>query len=310
MLAGIRQCRILCDLDCLDVWRHLAVEELLFENLAPGELILYLWRSAPALVMGKHQNPWRECDLRGAAASGVRLARRLSGGGTVYHDPGNLNFCFLVPRDLYDRDEISRVVLAGLARLGVLARLGERQVLLLGERKISGNAFCLKRGRALHHGTLLVEADLARLESLLRPTLPLIETHGIRSVPSPVANLRAVYPELTLPGLAEALAEACRAALPAACEFLPIALPEPAALAERQARHATWEWLYGETPDFQIALPGPAGAWQLEVRHGLIAAARIETPAGERPLPELSARPFAAAAFAGLPAPPELLALP
>ena len=272
-----------------DPWQNLAIEELLLDRLGDGEWALLLWSGRDSVVLGKHQNPWRECHLPRLAAEGVCLARRLSGGGTVYHDAGNLNVSFLLPREGYDREAIQRLVLRAMRGLGVPAELGERHILIAGGRKFSGNAFCFRRRAVLHHGTLLIRSDLARLQRYLVRTEPLVETRAIASVPSPVVNLTDFVPELSLDQVADAVR------LEAEVHFGGARRVDPASLAGEPltrlaARYASWEWCYGRTPPFDVTWRGQLGACRfvltLAIKDACIDQARLEVEPAETAVAE------------------------
>ena len=179
-----------------DVYENLAAEESLLDA-APSEPVVLIYRNTPAVVIGKNQNPWRECSVSRLDALGVKLARRITGGGTVFHDAGNLNIACILPRAMYRRDEVLRLTINGLARLGIVAEIAGSTSLAVDGRKISGNAFCYRRDHVLHHGTLLWDADLEKLRAALVPDLPDIETRAVASVPMPVANLRTASPAIS-----------------------------------------------------------------------------------------------------------------
>jgi len=192
-----------------DVYRNLAVEEWLLEN-APSLPVLFLYVNDPCVVIGKNQNPWRECRLSLMKEEGVELARRVSGGGAVYHDAGNLNVSVIVPRTKYieqqQYDYIFHCLNATALRQRKLSRMGTSSLTVDG-LKFSGQAFCHRRDCTLHHGTILVNADLNRLGRYLGPEVEGIETKAIASVPAKVANLLQFVPELTIEKLSEILIE-------------------------------------------------------------------------------------------------------
>jgi lipoate-protein ligase A len=192
-----------------DIYRNLAVEEWLLDH-APHLPVLFLCVNDPCVVIGKNQNPWRECRLSLMEKEGVPLARRISGGGAVYHDPGNLNVSVIVPRTEYvekkQYDLIFQTLEATALRHRKLSMLG-RNALGVEGFKFSGQAFCHRRDRSLHHGTILVNSDLARLGRYLGPELEGIETKAVASVPARVANLSQFKPELTVEKLSAALIE-------------------------------------------------------------------------------------------------------
>jgi lipoate-protein ligase A len=233
-------------------WRNLALEEHLALRIRPGQAILYLWRNRPSVVIGRNQNPWQECRLDLLARDGALLARRPSGGGAVYHDLGNLNFTFIVSRELYDLDRQLALVLAALHSLGVPAQLSQRKDLLVGPYKISGSAIWLRAGFACHHGTLLINSDLDRLHRYLHPAAQ-VATRSIQSVRSPVTNLSHVRPGLDVETASQALihafADSCGTE-PCAHKLDPDSMPELDALL---SKHASWQWQVGECPHFDAS---------------------------------------------------------
>ena len=180
----------------LDVYRNLAVEEYLMDRVHDMGPVLFTWRSACAVVVGKNQNPWRECRLDLMETEGVPLARRISGGGTVYHDEGNLNYCVITKREDYREELVFSMVVQALQGFGIRAERSGKSNLAVDGFKFSGNAFAFRKGRALHHGTLLLNTDLSRLGRYLGPMLDGIDTHAIASVPAKVANLGLGMPEV------------------------------------------------------------------------------------------------------------------
>ncbi len=192
-----------------DVYRNLAVEEWLLDH-APRTSVLFLYGNDPCVVIGKNQNPWRECRLSLMEAEGVPLARRISGGGAVYHDPGNLNVSVMVPRTEYVEQKQYDLIFNALKTVGITGSIFGKNSLGVADRKFSGQAFCHRRGRTMHHGTILVNADLARLGRYLGPELEGIETRAVASVPARVTNLASFAPGLTVETLSGALIEQFR----------------------------------------------------------------------------------------------------
>ncbi len=214
--------------------------------------VLFLWQSECAVVMGKNQNPWRECRLGLMRDEGVPLARRISGGGTVYHDVGNLNYCVIVDRTRYKEDAAYEVVLQALASFDINAEKTGKSNLSVAGRKFSGNAFSFRKSRALHHGTLLLHTDLERLNRYLGSMVERIDTHAIASVPAEVMNL-----ELDVLELGEVIKEKFRA-LYGESIGAPIAEHkiDEAMLQSFVERQVSDEWQYGATPRFSVDLNG------------------------------------------------------
>ena len=226
------------------------MEEHLLDGLAANEEMLVLYVNRQAVVIGKHQNPWIEVNLPELDRRSITLARRISGGGTVFHDPGNLNFSFLGPKKDFDRRENLAFVCKTLAGLGVSASISDKFDLFVGDRKISGNAFCYRRDSVLHHGTLLIDADLDALGGLLAPPELAVKTHAVRSRPARIVNLRALNPTVTSTRLIEALSGGYTD------KVEPVCLAEEGnhdeSVSTLRQRNGTWDWLFGRTPDFWL----------------------------------------------------------
>lgn len=159
--------------DSYDPWFNLAVEECIFRQMPATQRVLFLWRNADTVVIGRAQNPWKECNTRRMEEDHVRLARRSSGGGAVFHDLGNTCFTFMAGKPEYDKTVSTAIVLAALNSLGVTADASGRNDLVVktdsGDRKVSGSAYRETMDRGFHHGTLLLNADLSRLANYLNP---------------------------------------------------------------------------------------------------------------------------------------------
>ncbi len=232
---------------------NLAREEALLLSFDGGqrdEAMLYLWQNAHTVVIGRNQNAWRECRTEQLEADGGTLARRTSGGGAVYHDLGNLNFSFILPRAAYDLERQLSVVRAAVRSFGVDCEFSGRNDLTAEGRKFSGNAFRFTKDGALHHGTLMVAVDPEKLAKYLAVSKEKLAAKGVKSVPSRVVNLSALNEFITVDAMMNAMraafqAEYGKAALAEDADALD--LPEMPALARRNAR---WDWNYGATPPF------------------------------------------------------------
>jgi lipoate-protein ligase A len=192
-----------------DVYHNLALEEWLLDN-APQLPVLVLYVNSPCVVIGKNQNPWRECMLSLMREEGVSLARRISGGGAVYHDEGNLNVSAIVSRTRYVEEKQYGLIFQTLDKFGIGACRQGKNSLVVDGLKFSGQAFCFRKNRVLHHGTLLVNSDLDRLKRYLGSEVEKIETKAVASVPAKVANLSSFTPDLTVEELSVALIEVFR----------------------------------------------------------------------------------------------------
>jgi lipoate-protein ligase A len=219
-----------------------------------------LWRSAGAVVLGKNQNPWREVNLPVLRAEGLALARRCSGGGTVFHDAGNLNYALALSRDDYDQDKIFDQLVRAFHAVDIPAARGPHHSLLVHGQKFSGSAFCFRRRAALHHGTLLVHADLACLQRVLTGGLP-IASRAVASHPMPVINLSEVKTGFDLDAAAQVVINAF------ASHAQPLNVDE-LDLDDRVGRQRSWDWQFGQTPPFEFDLEGVT----VRLEHGRVVA--------------------------------------
>ena len=156
--------------ESVDPYRNLAIEQYLMETVGEDTCILYLWQNSQTVVIGRNQNAWAECRTTELNRDGGHLARRLSGGGAVYHDMGNLNFTFLVSKKNYDLNKQLQVIVTACQNLGIDAQITGRNDVAADGRKFSGNAFFDSKGQAYHHGTLLVDVDMTMLGKYLMPS--------------------------------------------------------------------------------------------------------------------------------------------
>ncbi len=262
---------------------NLAVEESLLLGRTDGA-VLYLWQNRNTVVIGRNQNAWKECRVKLLESEGGRLVRRSSGGGAVYHDLGNLNFSFIVPRERYDLGRQLSVLTGAVAQFGLGVELSGRNDVLLvptGE-KFSGNAFRFTERNALHHGTILVDVDMDRLSRYLAPSREKLAAKGVDSVRARVTNLKAHAPGMTVEDMKQAMRRAFAAAYGPA-EELPDTELNMAQIEALRARNNSWDWIYGKTPAFDLTLE-TRFSWGgaellLSVRHGRVETARLYTDA-------------------------------
>ncbi|XP_017290068.1 lipoyltransferase 1, mitochondrial [Kryptolebias marmoratus] len=284
-----------------DVYQNLALEDWIDAHVdLQQRSILLLWRNGPAVVIGRHQNPWTECSLSAMRRLGIPLARRRSGGGTVYHDLGNLNMTFFASRKAYDRQRNLKVVTEALRRLRpeLDVRATDRfDILLNGRYKISGTASRLSRRSSYHHCTLLHSADRSALSAVLRHSCPGIQSNATPSIPSPVTNLVDHAPSLEWEELLGALVQQytrefdLRPASTAVDPSNESSFPGVGSLA---AELRSWEWTFGKTPKFSIKtelelmdeqLDAHCSAHlHMEVKNGQVGSCRLDVPADWLPL--------------------------
>nr|WP_294468638.1 lipoate--protein ligase [uncultured Sellimonas sp.] len=257
-----------------DPYRNLALEEFLLFGCKEKECILYLWQNEKTVVIGKNQNAWKECRTEQLEWDGGHLARRLSGGGAVYHDLGNLNFTFLVSREHYDVKRQLSVIARALEHLGLHIEASGRNDLLIDGKKFSGNAFYRHGDHCYHHGTIMLDVDKEKLGSYLTVSREKLKSKGVDSVRSRVANLRTYLPELTIADLKQALRRAFGEVYGLPVQERTIEDQEKKEIESRARYFGSWDWLYGRRIPFQheITRKFPWGevTIQLQVENGKI----------------------------------------
>ena len=201
---------------------NLAVEQALVRNTPSDTVVMYLWRNRRTVVIGFNQNPYSECDVDSLLADGGHLMRRMTGGGAVYHDSGNLNFSFVVPRQYYDVPRQFSVIQKAVASFGLNTEISGRNDLLCEGRKFSGNAFSTGKNNCLHHGTILIKTDTAEIQRYLRVKPTKLQKHGVSSVSSRVVNLSEIA-DITADNIIQPLMDAFQQVYGAKAEIKPFA---------------------------------------------------------------------------------------
>ena len=234
-----------------DGWLNLARDGYFLENNKKGDVVLYFYVNKNAVIIGRNQNAWKECSIANMDADGVQLVRRHSGGGAVFHDNGNLNFSFITDEKHYDLNRQMRVILNAVSKLGLKAELSGRNDITVDGKKFSGNAFSLAKGNRSHHGTILVNADLAKLSNYLCVSKEKMRSKGIDSVRARVCNICELSSGLTVEAMRRLVIESFIEEYGAASEYVfdGTALAE---VEERRERLASWEWRFGKTPQFDF----------------------------------------------------------
>lgn len=229
----------------VDPYHNLALEEQLLLNVQPGQCILYLWQNDHTVVIGRNQNAWAECRAQELESSGGKLVRRLSGGGAVYHDLGNLNFTFLVRRTDYDVDRQLSVICQAVRAFGLDARKTGRNDITVDGRKFSGNAFYRTADCCYHHGTLLIHADTEKMSRYLQVSREKLQSKGVASVRSRVVNLQGLNKNITVETLCAHLIAAFGVVYGGTPKPLPIDYVNQSFLKERTGFFGSWLWRYG-----------------------------------------------------------------
>lgn len=245
---------LLLETSSTDPYRNLALEEHLLSCVREDEALLYLWQNDHTVVIGHNQNALREVNLSRLRADGGHLARRLSGGGAVYHDLGNLNFTFILPKAAYDLTRQTRVILEAARLLGAPAEASGRNDILAGGRKFSGNAYYRRGETWYHHGTLLVDSDLEALGRYLNVSPEKLAARGVASVRNRVCNLREAAPGATVDAARRAMAETFQTTYDEKVEMFDEDRLDFNAIREIERRISSENYLIGENFPFSLSL--------------------------------------------------------
>ncbi len=241
-----------------DPWYNMSFDEYCLEQYPSDDSFFYLWRNRPSVIIGLNQNAYSEVNLGYLEANDIRLARRATGGGAVYHDLQNLNYTII------GRDVSPDPVVAALQKLGVPAELTGRNDIFVYGRKVSGYARRLGRDRQIIHGTLMYDVDLDTLARVLDVPGSKMAAKGVTSVRSRVANLKDYLPQYpTLDALQAALQEI----LAAGDGELPFGMDRRAAVQRlSDEKFSTWDWIYGQSRQADIVRCARLACGTVEVR--------------------------------------------
>jgi lipoate-protein ligase A len=235
---------------------NLALEEYCLRNLNPGSEYLLFYINRPAVIIGRHQNPFQEFNHQLARQKGIPALRRISGGGAVYHDRGNLNFSFITDFGAEKLDyfkALIRPILNTLQRLGIPARLAENNTIRVDGQKVSGNSQHTNMRRMLSHGTLLFDADLDILQRVLDSNLAIIESRAVSSIKSEVTNISGhLHQPMGMDAFQEELAADMSAVFGDLMECRLTGSDWEAVDLLAQNKYKTWEWTYGRSPKFTV----------------------------------------------------------
>jgi len=238
-----------------DPHHNLALEQFVFEKLGGKDNCFMLWQNNNSIIIGRHQNTLEEIDSDFVKEKNITVARRLSGGGAVYHDLGNLNFTFITAADKQkgiDFSAFCEPIRKALCSLGVPVEFSGRNDMTVEEKKFSGNAQYVKDGKVMHHGTILYDSDLQVLSQALKPPSDKIESRGIKSVKSRVTNIRP-YMKTDMPvtdfwtALKNYFFEAFDMS-----EFTLTAEHIAEVEELRQKIYSQWSWNYGNSPPYSL----------------------------------------------------------
>lgn len=262
---------------------NLAIEEYALKNLGEDETYLLFYINEPSIIIGKNQNTIEEINTEYVESNGIKVVRRLSGGGAVYHDLGNLNFSFITKDDgnsFHNFKKFTEPVIKALEKMGVKAEISGRNDIMAEGRKISGNAQFATKGKMFSHGTLLFNSEMDHIVSALKVRKDKIESKGIKSIRSRVANISEFLKEPMT--IEQFRLELLKNIFEGASE-----IPEYVLTDEdwkniyklSEERYQTWEWNYGKSPKFNVqnSKRFPVGLieFRLEVNKGTIESCKI-----------------------------------
>jgi len=247
-------------------YNNLALEECLLNHVAPGECILYLWQNEKTVVIGKNQNPWKECRLKELEEDGGRLVRRLSGGGAVFHDLGNLNFTFVVNKEDYNLEKQVKVILNAANSFSIPAEKTGRNDITVDGKKFSGNAFYSDGKHSYHHGTILIRVDMENLSKYLNVSRDKLISKGVESVKSRVVNLSEYNEGVNVETMKTALIKAFSDVYekePTAVEPARINYGE---IEELSKKYSSWDWIFGRKMEFNYSIEKRLGWGNIEIQ--------------------------------------------
>lgn len=236
---------------------NIALEEYCFKNLRDQDEIFLLWINEPSIIVGKYQNTIEEINTEYTREHGINVIRRISGGGAVYHDLNNLNYTIISNKDKgkegFDFKEFSKPIIDTLAELGVKAEFTGRNDLEIDGQKFCGNAQAYIKDRVMHHGCLLFNVEFSALANALKVSKDKIESKGVKSVRARVTNILPHLKEpITVNEFAEKILGYMKKHNPNMTEYH-FSEEEIEKIKERAEYKRSWEWNYGESPEYNIS---------------------------------------------------------
>ncbi|WMJ79653.1 lipoate--protein ligase [Clostridium sp. MB40-C1] len=250
MLNNTFDTKIICS-SSNNPWYNLSLEEYLFTKVNKNQIILYLWQNDNTIVLGRNQNPWKECKCKSFEKDNGKIARRLSGGGAVFHDLGNLNFTFIMDKNLHNLNTQLKVILNAVISLGIKCEFSGRNDILANNKKFSGNAFYEDDYSYYHHGTILINSNMNKLTKYLKVSKEKISSKGIDSISSRVINLQDINHNISVDSMKKNLINSF-IEIYGGTPLIEYINEKILPLEDLYKKYSSWEWIYGETPRFDI----------------------------------------------------------
>lgn len=249
---------------------NLAIEEYALKHLDINETYLLFYINEPSIIIGKNQNTIEEINTKYVEDQQIHVVRRLSGGGAVYHDKGNLNFSFITKDDgnsFHNFKKFTEPVVEALKKLGVNAELSGRNDLMAEGRKISGNAQFSTKGRMFSHGTLLFDSEIENVVSALKVKKDKIESKGIKSIRNRVANISEFLEQkVTVEEFREMLLRYIFDGEENITEHKLTEKDWETIHQISKERYQSWDWNYGKSPKFNLQHSHRFPVGQIDVR--------------------------------------------
>lgn len=266
-----------------DPFINLAIENWVFKNWLKDKPMLMIWQNKPSLIIGRAQNPWLECDLISALKDKIPIARRQSGGGTVFHDPGNINFTFLMPNKIYNKKAHLNILIIALKKLGINTFINERNDIITQidnqNFKLSGSAYRETKNISFHHGTLLVKSNLELLKKYLHHKQDKnITAKGVTSVRSSVTSINHIDQKISIQDITKSINQVFYQSYhysnPETYCFTQDSIKQNKAILEHANELQQWEWIYAKSLPFKYNVVSIINSVyykiNLEIKHGRI----------------------------------------